>query len=233
VRIAPPPLEPERPADDDRLPAQLRGLGPVGILGTILALALAAVLGPLKSLPVLLWAALSGTGWEELGFRRGRRVGWTVLASLGFGIALKLALKSVVLPLLGADPVNHAYHFLVGNRAALPGVLFMVIVGAGFGEELLFRSFLFLRLEAGLGRGVGARAAIVLLTTAVFAAAHLPDQGRVGAEQAAVVGLAFGTIYVLTRQIWPLMIAHAAFDVTAVAIIYWNLEARFAHLFFR
>jgi hypothetical protein len=29
------------------------------------------------------------------------------------------------------------------------------------------------------------------------------------------------------------MIAHAAFDLTALAIIYWNLEAAVAHLIFK
>ncbi len=28
------------------------------------------------------------------------------------------------------------------------------------------------------------------------------------------------------------MVAHAAFDLTALAIIYWNLESRVAHLVF-
>jgi len=30
-----------------------------------------------------------------------------------------------------------------------------------------------------------------------------------------------------------LMCAHAAFDLTAVAIIYWSLETRVAHLVFK
>ncbi len=30
-----------------------------------------------------------------------------------------------------------------------------------------------------------------------------------------------------------LMIAHAAFDLTALAMIYWNLETTVAHLIFR
>jgi hypothetical protein len=29
------------------------------------------------------------------------------------------------------------------------------------------------------------------------------------------------------------MCAHAAFDLTAVAIIYWNIESKVAHLIFR
>jgi membrane protease YdiL (CAAX protease family) len=40
----------------------------------------------------------------------------------------------------------------------------------------------------------------------------------------------FGVIVARTGRIWTVMCAHAAFDLTAVAIIYWNLEAGVAHL---
>ena len=43
----------------------------------------------------------------------------------------------------------------------------------------------------------------------------------------------FGAIFAFTGQIWMVMCAHAAFDLMAVAIIYWNLEAAVAHLVFR
>jgi membrane protease YdiL (CAAX protease family) len=53
-----------------------------------------------------------------------------------------------------------------------------------------------------------------------------------GVQQATIVGLVIGTIFAVTGRIWTVMIAHAAFDITAVAIIYWNLETAVAHLFF-
>jgi hypothetical protein len=37
----------------------------------------------------------------------------------------------------------------------------------------------------------------------------------------------------VTGRLWTLIVAHAAFDVTAVLLIYWNLEADVAHLLFR
>jgi hypothetical protein len=40
-------------------------------------------------------------------------------------------------------------------------------------------------------------------------------------------------IFSITGRIWVLVVAHAAFDVTAVAIIYWNLESTVAHLVFK
>ena len=160
---------------------------------------------------------------------------WIGSLALGlvFGVAFKLLMKVVVMPLLGADPVNHAFHFLVGNSAALPAMLYAVTVGAGFGEETLFRGYLFERLGKLLGSGAGARAAIVLLTSLLFGLVHYPFQGLAGAQQATIVGLVFGTIFAATGRLFLLMCAHAAFDLTALAIIYWDLESEVAHLVFR
>ena len=58
-------------------------------------------------------------------------------------------------------------------------------------------------------------------------------QGLTGAEQATIVGLVFGTIFAVTGRIWMLMFAHAAFDLTALAMIYWNLETRVARIVFK
>jgi membrane protease YdiL (CAAX protease family) len=43
----------------------------------------------------------------------------------------------------------------------------------------------------------------------------------------------FGTIYAVTGQLWLPMVLHIAFDVTAIALIYWNWESAVAHLMFR
>ena len=184
------------------------------------------------ALLVLAWAAVTRTPWRELGFVRPRS--WLATLALGIlsGVALKLLLKILLLPLLGAPPVNAAYHFLAGNTAALPGMLFTVVVGAGIGEEIVFRGFLFQRLGRVLGSGTAAKAAIVLLTSALFGVVHYPDQGLAGAQQAALLGLVVGTIFAATGRIWLPIVAHAAFDVAAVLIIYWNLETRLAHLVF-
>jgi hypothetical protein len=47
------------------------------------------------------------------------------------------------------------------------------------------------------------------------------------------VGLVFGATFAVTGRIFMLMIAHAAFDLTALAIINWNLESTVAHLIFK
>jgi uncharacterized protein len=228
----------ERPAvappADDRGAAALRGSVPASVLAIVVILLVGNVpLLPLGAILALAWVRWSRTPWQEIGYARPASWTLSLVAGVAFGIAFKLVMKALVMPLFGADPVNHAYHFLAGNRAALPGAVWSMIVVAGFGEETVYRGLLFERFRKLFGTGAGAKAATLALTTLLFAAAHLPTQGLAGAEQAIFTGLAFGTMVIITGRIWTAMFAHAAFDLTALAIIYWNLERPIAHVLFR
>jgi membrane protease YdiL (CAAX protease family) len=209
-----------------------RGFGPVGLLTWLVLLLGDVLLIPLRGLLVLAWARWTETPWRDLGFVRPRSWVRTVVVGVVAGFLLKLFMKSVAMPLMGADPVNQAFHYLTGNKAALPGMLWAVTAGAGFGEETFFRAFLFERLTKLFGSSRPATVAIVLITSAFFAIVHYPGQKLPGVQQAFVVGLVIATIYASTRQIWLPMILHAAFDVTAVGLIYWNLERTVAGWFF-
>ncbi len=239
-RQKPPEQVPEVPIEsraalsfDDAVAARLRGFGPLGVVSILGIMAGNLLVVPLSAILVLLWARRSHTPWREIGYVR--PVSWVSDLAIGicFGGVFKLFMKAMVMPLLGADPINPAYHYLVGNSAALPGMLYAVVVGAGFGEETVFRGYLFERLGRLFGAGVWAKVSIVLLTSVLFALAHYPEQGLAGVQQAMVVGLVFGTMFAVTGRIWKLMFAHAAFDVIAVAIIYWNLEYAVAHFVFK
>jgi membrane protease YdiL (CAAX protease family) len=220
--------DPQLPPDDS-LARRLRGFGPVGVLAALIILAL----GSMGGLAVLGWAHLSRTPWRDIGYVRPASWVCDVAIGIAFGITFKLAMKSLVMPLLGAEPINQAYHYLAGNTAALPGMVFWLIFAAGFGEETVFRGFLFERLGRLFGHGPRAKIGIVLLTSALFGVIHYPEQGLAGVQQATIVGLVFGTIFAVRGRLWLLMIAHAAFDLTALAIIYWDLEASVARWIFR
>jgi membrane protease YdiL (CAAX protease family) len=211
---------------------RLRGFGPIGLLAVLIILAGNLIVVPLSAVLVLLWAHLSRTPVRTLGFAAPQS--WTRTFAIGIasGFALKLVMKAVVMPLLGAPAINPRYHYLAGNAAALPWMLYAVVVGAGFGEETVFRGFFFERLGRLFGTRRAALVTTVLVTSALFALAHYPDQGVHGVEQAALMGLVFGTIFAVGKQLWLPMVVHAAFDVTAVALIYWNWESAVAHLFF-
>jgi len=217
-------------ARDARRAAELRGFGGLGLLAIVVIGAANLVSVPLAALLVYLWVWRSRTPWSAIGYAG--RQGWaaTIAGGVAFGVVLKLAMKAIVMPLLGADPINHAYHYLVGNTRALPGVAALVIVSAGFAEETVYRGYLFERIGKIVGEGAVATTFTVLLTAALFGVAHYADQGAAGVEQATLVGVVFGAIFARRRRIGFLICAHAAFDLTAVALIYWNVEARVAHL---
>jgi hypothetical protein len=217
----------------DSFSASLRGSGPLGILAILVILVVGPFVEPLAALLVLVWAVRSHTPWRELGFVRPRSWPATLAVGITFGVVFKLVMKSIVMPLLHADPINWAYHDLVGNDAAIPGMLFATIVGAGFGEETVYRGFLFERFRTLFGSSPAVKTTMVLFGAALFGAMHYPVQRLAGAEQAVITGLVFGVVYAMTGRIWMLMVAHAAFDLTALAIIYWNLETRVAHLLFK
>ena len=217
------------PATDRTFSGRLRGAGLLGWLSFLVVVAGSLVTAFLGALLAIGWAALSGTPWRDLGFVRPRNWALTIAAGVTLGIAFKLAMKSVVMPLLGAPPMNQTFQFLAGDRSAFHQLLPEILFAAGFGEEVLFRGYLFDRLGRFIGRGAMATVATVLITSVLFAAAHWVNQGTPGVQQGLVTGLVFGAIYARTRALPLLMIMHASFDLTAAWLIYHRLETTVAH----
>ncbi len=232
------PIEPGIPEQaGDQFAADLRSFGPMGLLAILIIIFstkvyLGNIVVPIGAFLVLLWAKLSHTPWSRIGYVKPKSWIESIALGLVFGIALKLLMKAIVMPLLGADPVNQAYHYLAGNRSMLPAATWAMLV-AGFAEETVFRGFAFERLGKLFGPGKWARILIVLLTSLWFGWSHYAGQGLAGMEQATITGLVFGTIFATTGRIFVIMVAHAAFDLAALAIIYWNIEPTVAHLIFK
>jgi membrane protease YdiL (CAAX protease family) len=174
----------------------------------------------------------SRTSWREIGFVAPKSWVRTTILGIVVGCTLKFLLKAIVMPLLGADPINRTYYYLSGNSLAAVVIALYTLV-ASVNEETVFRGFMFERLGTLLGRDLPAKIATVLVSSAWFVAVHYVEQGIAGVEQAAITGLMFGTVFAVTRQIWIPIVVHAAYDLTAIAIIYWNIESATAHLVFK
>jgi len=218
---------------EERLAAQLRGFGPLGILSILIILGGNFLFSPLSAILVVVWVSLSRTPWRAIGYVRPRSWTTTLVIGIVFGVAFKFLMKAIVMPLLGAPPINQAYHWVAGNPAALPYTVFLMIVVAGWGEETFYRGWMFERLGKLLGTSVWAKVAIVALTAIPFASLHYVDQGIAGMEQALMTGFVFGTIFALTGRIFLVMVLHAAFDLAALAMIYFDCEPAVAHFFFK
>src|SRR6185369_1935589 len=99
----------------------------------------------------------------------------------------------------------------------------------GFAEELLFRGYLINRLLVIFGQSAGAKVLAVLISAFLFGIAHWSGQQFWGSLQAAIVGLVFASAYMLNGQrLVSLIVAHTAFDIFAVWIIYAGQEKYFA-----
>jgi membrane protease YdiL (CAAX protease family) len=220
-------------AADDGFASRLRRFGPLGILAILIILGGNFIIAPLSAILVLVWTKISNTPWREIGYVWPRSWAKTIAVGSIFGVAFKFTMKALVMPLLGAPPINQAYQFVTGNTAVIPYLIFTMIVTAGFGEETFYRGWMFERLGKLFGQSAAAKVAMVLITSILFASMHYPEQGWPGVEQALVTGLTFASIFAVTGRIFMLMIAHAAFDLTALWMIYYGLETRIAHLIFK
>ena len=92
-------------------------------------------------------------------------------------------------------------------------------LAAGFLEEFLYRSFLIRSLERLGLPALGAGAVSVVVFTGIHAVAGAPIL-----VVAFGVGIVFTAIYLRTRNILPLVVAHSAIDIFWVS----GLEAKFS-----
>ena len=90
-----------------RIAAALRGFGPMGAL-VFAAVVVAAtfVETPIAALIVIVWALASRTPFGDLGLVKPANWVVTIAGGLVTGIVLKLAMKAVLMPLLGAPAIN-------------------------------------------------------------------------------------------------------------------------------
>lgn len=210
----------------------LRKLGPRGLLAVLLVGAASMAGAAVGAIAVLLWAQLSRTPMPELGLKAPTRWLRVLAEGAALGTALKLVMKALVMPLVGAPAVNTSYQYLAGNTAALPGIVGALVL-AGVAEELVYRGYVFERLRVVLGSGQAALWTSVLVSAAVFALAHYREQGILGVAQSAVTGLAFAGMLARRGELWTPIIAHITFNFTSVALIYWSWEEAVARAVFR
>ncbi len=219
----------------DRFATHLRGFDALGLMG-FAAVAAGALVTPtplLGAVLILAWAWLSRTPLRELGLVRPKSwLGGTALG-LAVGVALSIAIKAIVMPLLGAPPINLSYQFVAHDNGAALDQAAYAVYGAGFADELVFRGFLFERMRALFGESIAATLATLIATTALFALARW-QQGWLGMASAACVGLVLGSVYLATgRRLYVSMIAHAAFALAGLAMIVYGFETPVSHLVFK
>jgi membrane protease YdiL (CAAX protease family) len=107
--------------------------------------------------------------------------------------------------------ITHAHDipFHVQGWTGLVLLLVLAFV-VGFSEELVLRSYLIPRLE----RLLHSTWASVLVSAAVFGLLHWKS-GILNVCHAFLAGIVYGVAFAWTRRIWPVAVAHAAYDFSA------------------
>lgn len=148
-------------------------------------------------------------------------VGLAVLISLG-------ALSALLQSLLGITEDNpQAILRLAGDLRGTPSAAAVFVTLGVMGpivEEVTFRG---LALRTGLHRGMSP-AKSVLLSAAIFTAAHLVDPALFGPRGLVVLtmffllGLLLGFLTVRFRSLGPAIFVHSGFNLTSLALLFWT-----------
>ncbi|MGO4702346.1 CPBP family intramembrane glutamic endopeptidase [Dyella sp. 2RAB6] len=127
----------------------------------------------------------------------------------GLGLLVGIGLMSITVAALW---LLGSYHVLHTNPGAdwVPAVL-VVGLGAGLGEEILFRGVLFRIVEEGLGTWWS-----LAISALFFGAVHLNNPGATAWSSAAIAieaGILLGLLYHVTRSLWICAGMHLAWNV--------------------
>lgn len=93
----------------------------------------------------------------------------------------------------------------------------LLLVPVAIHEELLFRGLLIPYLRRVLGGGWWPA---LIVSTAIFSVLHI-SQGWLGVMQIFPVGLVLGLVFVLTRSLTPVIVAHFTYDFLQMQMARW------------
>ena len=196
--------------------AGLQPLTPGGHLSATFVFLL-SLIDSVVLLALMIWL-LRARGESPLGvFFGGRRV----RAEAAFGVAtlpgilLLVMIVTVVIRLVAPGLHNvpeNPLEALLGTQAGLPAFLFVVIVAGGVREELQ-RAFLLHRFREDLG---GERLGL-MLTSLAFGLGHT-IQGFDAAIITALLGAAWGAVYLARRSVVAGIVSHSLFNGGQLAL---------------
>jgi membrane protease YdiL (CAAX protease family) len=188
-------------------PASIDRLGPAigaSIFDTFLSWTPVLVLGYML--------VRSGEGFAAIGLGRFQRWDASAGVALSVGSWVLVFVLSIVFSHLGSRDVDFLPKALPLWFRVVDAL--MIAVTAGITEEVVVRGYAQTRLE----QLRAPTAVILLLPTGLWALLHL-YQGVGPAATILCLGLAYALFFHRTRRLWPLVVAHGAFDLTQLVLI--------------
>ncbi len=164
-----------------------------------------------------IYMRLRGQKWSSMGLRPlpGAKAKLLVVpqATLAFVavIAIAFGVEAIDPQLTSETHESEAERWgdVAGDLRIYLRMLAISWISGGFAEEMFFRGFLITRLQTAFDGVKFASGFAVLLPALLFGYVHVYSQGLYGFLNAGVIGLIFGTLFLLyKRNLWPLVLAH-------------------------
>jgi membrane protease YdiL (CAAX protease family) len=178
-------------------------LGALELVASVLA-----ALGPAAIASYLLWrdGRLQGAfGRRGAGFIAGYGVLGAVCCFIAV-ITIALVVNTVILS-FGGELDEATGTESVDLSAGVIAAILLISLSAGFSEEIVFRAYAITRMEEA-----GFRRAAVWVPWAVFTMPHL-YQGPMALLVIGAVAAVFVWLYRWQRSVWPVMLAHALYNI--------------------
>jgi uncharacterized protein len=166
--------------------------------------------------------------WPALGLRRPES--WNRTAQLVIGgyvavVVLNGAIQLGAMRFTDLKPPDlSTFASIEGQPAQYLFWLAMVWSSAAIGEELLFRGFIWSRMERLIGGGRPAPVPTLVIQALLFGAAHL-YQGPTGMLVTTGVGLVMGVVYLSGRRnLIPCILLHGLIDTGGRTMLFLGIE---------
>lgn len=164
------------------------------------------------------WLRLRGDNLTRIGLAKPPSYLRAIL--IGSAIAAALFLGIYLAERAGLRRNMSAFAAFKGNAGFTVYQLAGIIIGAGFGEEVLFRGFLFHRLAMLFGGSKAGWAGACVIQAALFGCAHA-YQNPVGMLLTGSIGALLGILFLANgRNLWAPIVAHTLYDTARIIAFY-------------
>jgi len=154
-------------------------------------------------------------GWKGFGFSRPDSWRTTIALAIGVAVVRQLIGSYVDEPLgnliWNRAPDMSRFNDLKHNWLGCAEGLAVVWTFAAFGEELVYRRYLWLRCKEALGGTAGAAWVAAVAASILFGFGHY-YKGPAGVFDSGVAGMLLAASYLVTRNFWVPILAHGFID---------------------
>lgn len=193
------------------------------------------IFNPWTSFPytfiIIIITILLFTYWNDKSLTRiGLQPNFSFLKTIGIALLLFVVtipiLDFIIQPLVnkitGEIADYSAFKSIGGNFPKYSKYFLFILISAGFGEEILFRGFLFRQLKIIIPEFKFKTILIIVLSAIFFSLPHL-YQGPSGLIMTFIFGIIFATVYVKSNyNLWVTILLHGLIDSMFITLAYFD-----------